>query len=55
MTTSEGGAIVHVVEAGDTFSKIAAKYKVSIESIEKANPGVSSNRLRIGQKLNIVK
>ncbi len=53
--TSADGSIVHVVEAGDTFSKIAAKYKVSVESIEKANPGVSSNRLRIGQKINVVK
>ncbi len=49
------GETVHVVKAGDSFSKIAAQYKISVERIQQANPGVESNRLQIGQKLKIVK
>lgn len=44
---------VYIVKEGDSFSKIAAKYGVTVSAIAAANPGVSSNRLQIGQKLNL--
>lgn len=44
---------VHVVKSGDTFTKIARQYDVSVEAIEKANPNTSSARLQIGQKIKI--
>ena len=44
---------VYIVKEGDSFSKIAAKYGVKVSAIAAANPGVSSNRLQIGQKLNL--
>lgn len=44
---------VYIVKEGDSFSRIAAKYHVKVADIEAANPGVSSNRLQIGQKLNL--
>ena len=44
---------VYIVKEGDSFSRIAAKYHVRVADIEAANPGVSSNRLQIGQKLNL--
>lgn len=44
---------VYIVKEGDSFSRIAARYHVKVADIEVANPGVSSNRLQIGQKLNL--
>lgn len=44
---------VYIVKEGDSFSRIAARYHVKVADIEAANPGVSSNRLQIGQKLNL--
>ncbi len=43
----------HVVTKGDNFSTISKKYSVGVSSIAKANPGVDSSRLKIGQKLSI--
>jgi LysM repeat protein len=48
----------YVIKAGDTYSVIAQAYreqgiKVTPEQIEKANPGVSPNRLKVGQKIFI--
>ena len=43
----------HVVTKGDNFSTIAKKYSIGVNSIAKANPGVDSSRLKIGQKLSI--
>ena len=44
---------IYIVKEGDSFSKIAAKYGLKVSAIAAANPGVSSNRLQIGQKLNL--
>ena len=43
----------HVVEPGQTLSFIAKGYDTTVEKIKAANPGVSENRLRVGQKLII--
>jgi LysM repeat protein len=48
----------YVIKAGDTYSVIAQAYreqgiKVTPEQIEKANPGVNPNRLKVGQKIFI--
>jgi LysM repeat protein len=43
----------YVVQSGDTFGTIAAKEKISVARLEALNPGVSSNALRVGQKLRI--
>jgi len=43
----------HVVTKGDNFSTLAKKYSVDVSAIAKANPGVDSSRLKIGQKLAI--
>lgn len=44
---------VHVIESGDTFSRIAARYGVSLSRLMGANPGVDPNRLQIGQRIVI--
>lgn len=43
----------HVVEPKQTLSFIAKGYDTTVEKIKAANPGVSENRLRVGQKLII--
>jgi LysM repeat protein len=48
----------YVIKSGDNYSVIAQAYreqgiKVTPEQIEKANPGISPNKLRVGQKVFI--
>lgn len=52
-TLSEDGS--YVIKAGDTFGKLAAQFGVTIADIERANPGVDSRRLRIGQRIVVPK
>jgi LysM repeat protein len=44
---------VHVIAPGDNFSTIARKYGVTLSSLQDANPGVDSTKLRPGQKITI--
>lgn len=43
---------VHRVRSGETLSHLAARYKVSVASIQRWN-GLKSSRIRIGQRLRI--
>lgn len=43
----------HIIESGDTFGRLSAKYGVSVQAILEANPGVDPRRLAIGQMVNI--
>jgi len=43
----------YVVVKGDSFSKIAKKFGVSVKAIQAANPGVEPTKLKVGQKLSI--
>ncbi len=43
----------YTVARGDSFYSIGKKFNVSASAIAKANPGVDSTRLQIGQKLQI--
>lgn len=43
----------HVIQKGDTFSGLAAKYGVSVKAIMQANPGVDPTKLQINQKIVI--
>lgn len=43
----------YVVVKGDTFSRIAKANGVTVRAIEDANPGISPNRLKVGEKLVI--
>ena len=44
---------IYTIMSGDTFSKIASKFGVSVESIIDANPGVDPRRLAIDQEIVI--
>ena len=51
--TPETAATEYVVVKGDTLSKIAKKFGVTLKAIEAANPGVEPTKLKVGQKLSI--
>ncbi|MDP1779806.1 MAG: LysM peptidoglycan-binding domain-containing protein, partial [Anaerolineales bacterium] len=46
-------ASIYIVEAGDTLSKIAEKFKISPDDLRAANPDVSPNSMSIGTTLLI--
>ena len=43
----------YTVRSGDTLSTIAKKHGKSLSAIQRLNPGVNSNRLRIGQRIRV--
>jgi LysM repeat protein len=43
----------HIVQAGDTLSRIASLYKISVEAIEKENGITTYSMIRVGQVLKI--
>jgi LysM repeat protein len=43
----------YVIVRGDTYSKIAKQYGVTVKVIEDANPDIQPTRLKVGQKLVI--
>jgi LysM repeat protein len=53
---TQDSAIYHIIQKGDTFYNLAGKYwgeeKNEIE-IEKLNPGVNPDKLKIGQKIRV--
>lgn len=46
-------ATTHKVVKGDTFTKLAADYNVSVDAIQNANPKVKPTEMQIGQTINI--
>ena len=44
---------VYIVVQGDGFYRIAKAHGISLKALAAANPGVDSNKLKIGQKLNL--
>lgn len=58
--SSESGAsseatVDYKIQAGDTISKIAPKFGVSVDAVLSANPDVNPSRLRVGQVIKIPK
>jgi LysM repeat protein len=43
----------YIVKPGDTFSKIARANGTTIAALTEVNPGVTSSKLRVGQKLKL--
>ncbi|MCZ6705007.1 MAG: LysM peptidoglycan-binding domain-containing protein, partial [Bacteroidetes bacterium] len=46
------GQITYVVKSGDTLSKIATRYGVTVANLRRWN-GINGSRIRIGRRLNI--
>lgn len=45
---------IHIVEKGENPWTIAQKYDLSTDDIEKANPGMDSSRVQIGDELSLI-
>jgi LysM repeat protein len=43
----------HVIRAGDTLAKIAAKYGTTVSALQKANPGIKPQSLGVGQVIKL--
>lgn len=49
--TNSGDAKTHTIKSGDTYQKVGTLYKVSVNDLIDANPGVDPRRLKIGQPI----
>jgi len=45
----------YVIKSGDTLSKVASSFGVSLAELQAANPSVDSRKLHVGQKIVIPK
>jgi len=45
---------IHVVESGENFWTISQKYQIPVEDLEKANPGITPEKLQIGTKVSLM-
>lgn len=45
---------IHTIESGESFWSIARRYKMNLEDLKRANPGVDSEKIKIGQTLNLI-
>jgi LysM repeat protein len=52
-TPRPDGAVVHVVQSGDTLSGIAKQYQVTVEQLIQLNGLTDANKLLVGQELVI--
>lgn len=43
----------HIIRAGDNLGKIAAKYGTTVTAIQKVNPGIKPQSLRVGQEIKL--
>ncbi len=43
----------HVVKQGETFAAIARQYRVKLDALTSANPGLDARKLRPGQTINL--
>ncbi|HML38257.1 MAG TPA: NlpC/P60 family protein [Bacillota bacterium] len=53
LIAGKSGTQVYTVKDGDTLWDIAAANGVSIDELQKANPGFDPNKIQIGQQLNL--
>lgn len=44
----------HTVVSGESFWSISRKYNMSLEDLQKSNPGVNPERIKIGQIVNLI-
>jgi len=43
----------HVIRAGDTLGKVAARYGTTVSALQRANPGIKPQSLRVGQIIKL--
>lgn len=54
VVTNRNGLVYYRVQAGDTLSKIAANFGVSLNTLYWANKGIESRALKLGQEITIL-
>ncbi len=47
--TCPPGTFAYTIKAGDTFFNLAQRFNTTVDAIQRANPSVNPNNLRIGQ------
>lgn len=52
-TVTPPPAKIHKVKAGESFATIAPRYGISTATLQSANPGIDSRRLKVGQELKL--
>ncbi|MCH2224559.1 MAG: LysM peptidoglycan-binding domain-containing protein, partial [Crocinitomicaceae bacterium] len=52
-TTTTGAKKYYAVRSGDTFGRIAQRHNKSIAQLKRLNPGISIDRLKIGQRIRV--
>lgn len=45
--------MIHFVKAGETLSSISADYRISLQQLYTANPGINHLNLQVGQRIRI--
>lgn len=50
---ASGSPRVHMVQSGDTLYSIARRYRVSLDAIRQANPGLDPRKLKVGQRIHV--
>lgn len=53
VTTPAAATRTYTIRAGDLLGKIALAQKTTVDAIIKANPGLSPNRLKVGQVIKL--
>gem|GEM_PF-583213 len=54
-TAAPEGTEIYTIKKGDMLYRVASNFKVSLDEITAANPGIDINRLQIGQEIVIPK
>lgn len=49
------GTTTHTIKTGDTLYRIACRYKISLDDLFEANPGISPYMLKVGQVICITR
>ncbi len=52
-TTTSSGKKYYTVRSGDTFGRIAQRYRMTQSQLKRLNPGININRLSIGQRIRV--
>ena len=52
-STCPAGSTPYIVQAGDTFYRLAARFNTTVQEIMAVNPGVNPNMLMVGQQICI--
>lgn len=45
---------IHKVEEGESIWSISRKYNISMENLQKANPQINPEKIKIGQEINLI-